>query len=207
VRSAYRVPRRVDAGVVPESDHPKICVEVPLTPVETLETVEVQALSPEVSAEVRHAANDSGLYRIVVTPKPGLERGNYSCKLAVMASLANGIVLPKNEIRVSLEVVGDIQASPEMLQLGLRRIGDVVLESVALQSLTGRSFEVLGVRVEGEGLTVDTNRSAESRQYAITQEVRRLGHVSGRVIFEVKELEGGRSEVILPVVYHGYAGD
>lgn len=78
-------------------------------------------------------------------------------------------------------IVSDLEAQPPAIQVGGRRVGEVVEDTVTLSSLTGRQLGPITVSAEGDGLSVE--RVGSENRYAIRQIVRRAGIQSNRVVF------------------------
>jgi hypothetical protein len=100
-----------------------------LTAETTLESLE---------ASVEHAAAGKDTYVLTVSTDKKLSVGTVEGAVILKPVLADGQVLPPRRISVRGEIVPDLEAVPAGLQIGRRRLGDLIEESVTLRSLTGR---------------------------------------------------------------------
>jgi uncharacterized protein DUF1573 len=146
-------------------------------------------------------------FDIAIRPRGSLPPGLYTAEVAVTAYLADATALKSISIPVRLEVLADIQATPSQIQFGPRKIGETCEEAVCLRSLTDMPFQVLGHRVEGTKATVramDARQGVKNPVFLVAAEISQTGRHGGKVIFSVEARDGKKSDIEVPVEYHGF---
>jgi hypothetical protein len=145
-------------------------------------------------------------YSLVVRPKPDLPVGVHRAEVEVTAMLADGHTTCRRNVTVQAEIVPDIQATPAQVYFGARPQGGKCEEAVLIHSLTGSAFTIADRNVEGTGLVVEKAEQATHGQtdvFLLSQDIANIGRQAGKVVFAVKNPDGKRAEVTVPVEYHG----
>jgi hypothetical protein len=154
------------------------------------------------------AKRDGKNFEIAIRPRGSLPPGLYIAEVAVTAYLADATALKSISIPVRLEVLADIQATPPQVLFGARKIGESCEEAIGLRSLTDMPFQVLGHRVEGINATVramEAREGAKNPVFLVAAEISQTGRHGGKVIFSVEAPDGKKSEIEVPVEFHGFS--
>ncbi len=131
----------------------------------TSQTVAVQT---EVGVEKLDLGFDSsllsvGVYRtddvpstfnLRIAAKPNAHAGAIASEIRIDAIGRSGERLPSAALPVGGVIKEDIQVIPPSLLFGAVRVGDTVEETVVLQSLSGRTFDVLSTSASTDTVTV-----------------------------------------------------
>jgi hypothetical protein len=146
--------------------------------------VEAKATHPCIVPTVERVRDS---FRVTVTPVAFGERREYQSKVTLTPFDRDGKALPTADIHVRYDLVGDIQSVPNAIHFGHQYPGKRCWETVTLQSVTGRDFEVVGIRALGNGLSVAPVLGKGLVSYEIVQFCHEgVGEFQGRIEFDVK---------------------
>lgn len=200
VRMALRVePALVDFGHPSEMATPLTTKTVRVTATTPIDGLEARSDHSAFAVRLKELSGPT-MQELLVTPKPSISPGAYTAKVSLVPRLKSGARLPAQEVAVVMRVQPDIQPSPPAMVFGARRVGEVAKETISLQSLTGRAFEVVGVSARGDGLTV---KAAEADGFEVRQQVTKAGDQAGEVRFQVRTADRKEQQVVVEVAYRG----
>jgi hypothetical protein len=210
IRGRIRVPfvfeqPRLDLGRHSELAQPLPPCKVALTGLVSLAKMTSKTTSPHFQAHIqRTAAPDR--FELILTPVKPLPCGFHTFEVQVFPHLADGKELPGKTLPVRVRVESDLQTTPPVVVFGARPLGETAEEVLTLRSLTGQSFEVLGVKALGDGLTVErAHEGAAGTAYQLRQQVVKTQAQHGQVVFCVRTARAGEEDLAVPVSYHGIA--
>jgi hypothetical protein len=146
-----------------------------------------------------------GVYEIGVTPCGSLPVGPFSLVVQVQAISRDGIPLPRVSVPVTGTVLDKVQIVPTALPLGAHRLGEKVTETVALQSLCGKKWELQGIEVEeGAGTeVVPLGKRVDGSVFRIVQQIRGMKQQRSTINFRVRLEDGEPVEGKLELSYYG----
>jgi hypothetical protein len=163
-----------------------------------------KAVSKSKAAPVNSDA-DEQIYLVKITPKVSLPPGPFQFEIAVEARTQGGQTV-RTGVWVSGRIRSIVYCSPETVVLGARRIGEVVEETVFIQSRNGDGFEVIAFNPDTKDLMVQPIAAAEglARGFRVSQKVTQIGDCTELVRFSIRQANGANlDEILLPVRYHG----
>lgn len=141
-------------------------------------------------------------FAIAVEPQPGMSAGKYNYEIDFAARLADGKEIPAAKLSLICDICRDLAASPSSIHFGVCKIGDDRNETVVLHSLTAKKFKLVDVKAEGDGLSSSRNEAFPAA-IEVHQKAMHLGDRAGRLLVTLENSEKVRSELVLPVRYHG----
>jgi hypothetical protein len=132
--------------------------------------------------------------------------GSWLSEIELTAYLPGNRAIKARKLPVRLEIEPDIQATPPQVHFGVKKQGEKWVEAINIRSLTGVRFKVTMTRSEGS-ISVMEKKSPENQNsictYLLSQEISKIGQHSGQVVFSIEANDGKKSEIIVPVAYHG----
>lgn len=201
-------PALLDVGEVSVLAQPMGATRTLVTTHVPLANLEVSRQSARWDVQVKPVGEGRSQFEVLVTPAQRLPLGEIKFDLALVPVRATGERLPEQTVTVLGQVVADVKPSLPVIPLGALRVGRTAGEILSLHSRTSRPFDVLGVAVEGSGLSVEPVQrpGIDAPTYRVRQQVERSGEQSGKVVFRVRPQQGDVTEVSIPVVYNGIQG-
>ena len=194
-----------DKPVLDLGRHSELAQPLPLQKVKVMSLIPLKGIMSKTDSQVLEVSTsavpaDPCRFELVVSPKK-LPVGQVGLEVVIVPQLSDGQELPGIPLKISGWLVSDFQASPPAVVLGSRQIGELAEERVSLYSLTGRSFDITDVSVNGEGLAAGLLLTQEPT-YLLKQEILKQGHQRTRVLFRLKTANGN-ADVEVPVSYLG----
>jgi hypothetical protein len=173
-----------------------------------LMTLEVSRKSPRWDVRVQPTDSSQTQFEILVAPSQPLALGEIKFDFALVPVRTTGERLPEQSLTVLGQIVADVKPSLPSIHFGAMRVGTIASEILTLHSLTSKPVDVLGMEVEGSGLSVvPVDRpEIDAPTFQIRQQVQRKGEQSGKVVFRVRVGKGEVTEVSVPVAYNGIQG-
>jgi hypothetical protein len=110
------------------------------------------------------------------------------------------------KLPVRLEIVPDIQATPPQIHFGVRKQGEKCVEAINIRSLTGVPFKIAKVRPDSSISVVEKaspDHASTVCTFLVSQDISKSGQQSGQVAFSIEANDGKKSEILVPVAYHG----
>lgn len=210
VRKALRYePPYLDFGKHSEYSQPVKGQEILVSAFAPVKNLEAKCSSPHFDVGVKKLDDDGKVYQVSVNPKPQVPIGSYKPELQINAFLDKGQKIKGREIPLRLEIADDIQTSPPQVHFGARTVGEMVEETMALTSLTQSPFQVLSFRVESPQGILEPKTLVPGEKgchFQIQQKIVQLGEQAGEMIFSLQKRAGEKSELRIPIRYHGLAG-
>ncbi|MCI0459025.1 MAG: DUF1573 domain-containing protein [Gemmataceae bacterium] len=209
LRGKVRVPFRfakaqLDLGRHSELAQPLTPQTVAITGQVPLTHLSAQANSKHFRGQVQRSDNPPNHFELTLAQTSALPRGFHTFEVNVVPELQGGKPLPTKTIPVRVWIEPDIQASPPVIALGARCLGETVEETLTISSLTRQAFEVITVKVDGGGLAAEPLKGGtEVHAYHVRQRVTGLQAQNGWVIFRVRNEAGQEEDVRVDVTYHG----
>jgi hypothetical protein len=149
--------------------------------------------------QVDQAQGTTNEYRLSVAPRDDLPAGLVKFKVVVSALGTDRFPFPPVSLPAEAMILDDIQASPRVVILGARPLGQIATETVVLQSSASLPFEVHSVECESKEVTVEKVESTASRiQYKISQRIVETGSQSTQLHFQVRT-KGSEKAILVPV--------
>jgi hypothetical protein len=200
VRRVLTMVRKVDLGQHSELAQPFPPWTVPVESALSLDMLSVQCDVPGLVASISRPTSEEGKYLVELRPAKTLPVGNIDGTLTLTPRIKGGETLPSRRLPVRGSVVADLEASPPLVQVGGRRMGESFQEEVTLHSLTGRALTAVKFRAEGQGLVVEPTERPD--RFRVRQAVALAGTQQTQVRFSVV-LDGRNVELRVPVEYTG----
>jgi hypothetical protein len=160
---------------------------------ETLPLASVEAkVDPTLACvKVSELADRPGRYRLEVRPNEWLPRGKFAFDVHIKAITKDGRNLPPIALPVGGRMKEQVEATPDSLSFGARRIGDSAVETIVLQSLVNSRFEVLEADSSLKEIQLtELRREQDDRvSYRVAWRISRLGEQTSVATFMVQSGE------------------
>jgi hypothetical protein len=116
---------------------------------------------------------------------------------------AEGRQLPSRTVTVTGCLHGEVEPVPATVLLGARPVGGSAKQTVVLNSMVGRPFQVKGWKTSSPDLVCTESDAGGQKVYTLIQQISKAGHQHGQVNFTVHS--GSEEAIIVPldVCYHG----
>ncbi len=208
VRTVIQVkPSVVDLGRYSELAQPLPAGSVEVMVAEAVRSVATRSSTTQFHASLEPVGHTPGRRKLTVTPVGKLRVGPISSHVTLLSHGKEGRRLPPKEIRITGEVLPDVQASPPAVLFGAKMVGEKVEDTLTLRSLVGQPFRLERLRVDCEGFSAErTGGGAESGiAHTIRMKglIRGTGEVEGRVWVTALRTDGRRQQIAIPLRYHG----
>lgn len=160
------------------------------------------------SATVRlHPAKDSSSrFELVITPRPTLSVGSFSCKLHLDLLTRNGDLLQGCILPISGQMQSEVRALPARLVFGPRRVGQIAEAMTTLQVPVGEEWVVDHIETESADVWVERVVRKElplGQTFRVRQRVSKSGHQSSKVRFFVRKERNDPVPITMEVSYDG----
>jgi len=191
---------------IAESDLPAAGVLRPTAPVRWVALESLKATCPPSmgSLEVIRSDKDFKQLEVKVTPQKTLPVGFF--RFDVMLE-PNGVNVRYPVVRFPVEgiVLPDVQAFPDSLVLGERRIGETVSEKVTLRSASDTPFEVFETELDSSDMLVERTEvpGIEGTVYNVVQRITKVGKQVSLARFSIRSNTGARSVLVVKTTYTG----
>jgi hypothetical protein len=175
---------------------------VTLTPAMPLEGVTARCDPPLAAVQVTKEADR---YSLRITPSESLPVGPFKFEVLVEAVTREGR-RAIGIIAVQGRVLGDISPVPDMIAFGAGPLGEMMEETLVLQSRSGRPFEVVGCEGKADGVDVQAIGATgdQVHMFRVQLRISQLGDQTATIRFLVRAMGAAKPEdVSLPVSYHG----
>ncbi len=174
---------------------------VDVTAVIPLEDV-VARVEPRL-ADVRVERNrwDKSHFVVEISPQASLPPGPFTFHVYI-APARTSEQLPAIPVVVEGSFREDLQVTPSPLLLGARPIGEIVRETIAVRSLSGKPFEVAHVTTPTKDTLVQ-RLDGPDPVFRVEQHISGLGTQTSRVDFAVRTAAGNARSVELKIGYYG----
>ncbi|MHB1426673.1 MAG: hypothetical protein ACYC3I_26230 [Gemmataceae bacterium] len=207
VRSAIQSdPPLIDFGNVSELSPTMSIQRVRLTTLDSVANLTAACSSANFDVKVeKSSTGKANEFDLVIALKEVAKRGEIRCTISIVPQLTDNRRLPPRRVEVFGRIVSDIEASPPTIIFGTLPVGGSKSETVTLQSLTGRTFTVMGMRCEGVGLSVERATTSEGvgLDFVVKQKGEQRGEQNSRVFFKVVHSGGREEDFVVVVSYCG----
>ena len=133
-----------------------------------------------------------------VTPQRALPAGPFRFDVTLQA-YGTGERYPVARIPVEGVILSDIQAFPDSLVLGDRKIGETVTETITLRSASDTGFDVIGIKSDSADTLVEptTVPGIEDAVFNIAQKITKLGRQATFTRFLLRSKSGVSSTLVM----------
>lgn len=168
---------------------------------------ELSAVNNQKAFTVKAVHNNEREFELQITPQAGVGVGYFASEIEIEAILSDGTRSTAARAGVKGMVRRPVGFVPEALHLGIRTVGDFVMESVALRSLKGQRFSVVDVRTVSLDTQVTptfTTTAEPAAQFTIKTLITHEGPHKDELLFTVRrEMDDTPMTIPLLVSYHG----
>jgi hypothetical protein len=172
-----------------------------------LKSIEEDHNPREARIKILTDANDQEHFDLDIQPDRDLPAGPFRILVKLHFTAADGEAIPPITVPVTGTVMQDVQAVPAIVQLGVKRVGTPLSETIILRSVSAKPFKVLGLDKPMEGVNIEplaTNQSHASQSYRVTLLSPEPGHRSLSLRFLVEENAQPPFSVPLTITYYGW---
>ena len=173
-------------------------VKISQTMNEELKLGEVTSRLNLVNTQIKEQPPENGkkCYSLEISLKPDIDAGKYFENVTVATNCA---AKPKIDIPVRITVRGDIEASPNRINLGSISTGQEVSRPITVSNTKGQSFKVERIEVENKDFTVrpeSSTASAASHTFTLTgKPSAQSGGVRTKIVFYLDHPKQKKVEV------------
>jgi hypothetical protein len=206
VRSAVSLaPRTVYCQIV--QGQPNASGTVLVTPHTRLAGLTVQCDPSKASVQQIRRQGDPARFELRITPLSALPEGAFRFPVIVQPIDTDGRPMPSLTLPVEGMVMEEVQAVPSSVLFGSRTVGEIATDTVLLQSLTGKRFEVEGMQVDSEDVTVEpvVQANVVGMPFALRQRISRPGHQLRNVTFSIRTQDDRHLKISVPLSSYGVA--
>lgn len=204
VRPILRPDRpRIDLGEISDRSENVTEATINISDLAGLRELRARCASADFVAVSSERVVGEDAFEVRVAAKPGAGLGIHESTLILEPVGQTGEALPERRLKLSIRVVEDLQALPRTLSLGNRRVGERVVETVALCSLTRREFAIESIH-PGADTTVEPVPGGEpGNVYQVSQTIKTAGDQTAALRFGLRADDGSARALEVPVRYYG----
>lgn len=150
-------------------------------------------------------ADRGSTYDLQVTLSPCLPVGSFQFDVVLAGQEAATGDKCEFKLPVAGRIVDVVQLIPDVLRLGIRRLGDVVEEDVVIRSRSGAPLYSISASSNETDTSVSSSFTIPSgHSFAIRQEISAAGFQRREIAFEIQESHGSSPRTIfLRLEYYG----
>ena len=183
----------------------KTVVASPTIPLDSLNATCPSSLA---IVEVARPKEHPDHFELKVTPRDNLPVGPFHFDVR-LEPVSKNARYPDMRLPVEGQVSSDVQATPDSLVLGERRVGETVVEMITLRSESDTPFEVINVQTASDDTVVEpaTLSGIHEKAFRVAQKITKPGKQSSSARFSLRSTSGRNSTVIMKVIYLGASGN
>jgi hypothetical protein len=157
--------------------------------------------------EVARSKEHPDRFELKVTPRNDLPVGPFHFEV-MLEPVSRSVPYPPVRLPVEGQLSSDVQASPDSLVLGERRVGEMVIETITLRSASDTPFEVTHIQTASGDTVVEptTLSGIHGKAFRVVQKITKPGKQASSARFSLRSTSGGSSTVIMKVIYLGASG-
>jgi predicted double-glycine peptidase len=158
---------------------------------------EVTCDSPFVNVSLACSVTKPWVYLVRASLQPGVPIGELKCKITVRT---NHPKEPVVEVPVTVDVTGDVEASPNMFFLGLLKKGEGVSKTITLSTTSDEPLTIRKIDAPFDYVVVKALPQIEGKKYTVTatlKETAPLGLIKGEITIHTNNQD--QPEIKLPV--------